>query len=286
MTVIALLLLLFSAFLHATWNLIAKQAGGGSIFVWLFNAAASLIYLPVVLIMLPSTSLIPTWEAAFCMLGSALLHIGYFLLLNKGYAAGDLSLVYPLARGIGPLLSSLVAIVVLGEQPTAVALAGTCLIAVGLYILLSQGANLSKLSTSPAIPFAVVTGMFIAGYTIWDKVAVSTVAVPPTLMYWGTTVGQTLLMLPYAIDNRTEVVAQWQTKKRYILSVAVLCPLAYILVLTAMVFTPVSYVAPVREVSILIGCYMGSRILNEGDAKQRLTATAVMLAGLFALSIG
>ena len=286
MTGLALLLLLAAAFFHAFWNYIAKKACGGAAFVGLFNAVAAVIYIPVVISAIWITKAQFTWDSVFFMLGSAILHIGYFVLLNKGYGVGDLSLVYPLARGSGPLLSTLAAVFFLGEHPSLAALMGTVLIAVGVFLLLGNPAKYAETKAAQAILFAVLTGFFIASYTLWDKYAVSIMAVSPILMYWGTTVCQALLLLPYAMKNRETVTYQWKTNCPAVFGVAVLCPLSYILVLTAMVFTPVSYVAPVREVSILIGAIIGARFLAEGDATLRIAAAIVILAGLTCLALG
>jgi drug/metabolite transporter (DMT)-like permease len=285
MTGLALFLLLCAGFFHASWNFISKKACGGAIFVWLFNATASIVYIPIVIGSIWVTQASFSWDYTIFMLGSAILHAGYFILLNKGYHVGDLSLVYPLARGTGPLISVLAAILFLGEHPSILALMGTLLIAVGVFLLLGNPAKCVKMSAVQPVLFAVLTGIFIASYTLWDKYSVSTMNVPPVLMYWGATVGQAFLLLPYALKNREKTVQQWLTNRLSILGVAILCPLSYILVLTAMVFTPVSYVAPAREVSILIGAIMGVRFLAEGDVKLRITAATVILAGLACLSI-
>lgn len=286
MTGLAVLLLLCAAFFHASWNFISKKTCGGAVFVWLFNAVASVVYIPIVIGYLWITNASLQWDYLIFMLGSAILHVGYFILLNKGYDVGDLSLVYPLARGTGPLLSTLAAIFFLGEHPSFIALMGTLLIAVGVFLLLGNPAKYLEAKASSAVLFAVFSGILIAGYTLWDKYAVSTIAVPPLFMYWGATVGQALLLIPYALQNRDEVITQWRTNRLAIFGVAILCPLSYILVLTTMVFTPVSYVAPAREVSILIGAIMGARFLAEGDAKLRIAAAIVILVGLTCLALG
>lgn len=285
MTGLALLLLLCAAFFHASWNFLSKKACGGAIFVWLFNATASIVYIPIVIGSMWVTQSSFSWDYTIFMLGSAILHVGYFILLNKGYHVGDLSLVYPLARGTGPLISVLAAILFLGEHPSLLALMGTLLIAVGVFLLLGNPAKYVKMSAAQPVLFAVLTGIFIASYTLWDKYSVSTMNVPPVLMYWGATVGQAFLLLPHALKNREEIVQQWLANRLSILGVAILCPLSYILVLTAMVFTPVSYVAPAREISILIGAIMGARFLAEGDVKLRITAATVILAGLACLAL-
>ncbi|QJW46834.1 EamA family transporter [bacterium BFN5] len=286
MTGLALLLLLSAAFFHAFWNYIAKKACAGAVFIWLFNAVASIIYIPIVILAIWSTKSQFTLDSILPMLGSAILHVGYFVLLNKGYEIGELSLVYPLARGSGPLLSTLAAIFFLGEQPSWIALMGTVLIAAGVLLLLGNPRSYLETKAFRAILFAILAGFFIASYTLWDKYAVSIMAIPPILMYWGTTVCQALLMLPYAMRNSETVIDQWNINKSAVLGVAILCPLSYILVLTTMVFTPVSYVAPAREVSILIGAIIGARFLAEGDAKLRIAAATIILSGLTSLALG
>src|SRR5918992_6257053 len=122
MTLFALVLVLAAATFHATWNLLAKRVGeGGAVFVWLFGFLAALIYAPlaVVVVSLERPNFGP--EVLVFMFGSGLLHLGYFVLLQRGYAVGDLSLVYPLARGTGPLLATAAAIVLFGERPGALA---------------------------------------------------------------------------------------------------------------------------------------------------------------------
>ena len=105
-------LVLLAAWAHAAWNLVAKGAQGGAAFVWLTTVASAVLYAPV---LVGGIDLEPA--AIALMAGSGALHAAYFVLLQRGYATGDLSLVYPLARGTGPLLSTVAAIAFLGEHP-------------------------------------------------------------------------------------------------------------------------------------------------------------------------
>ena len=93
-------------------------------------------------------------------------------------------------------------------------------------------------------------------------------------------------MAPLALRRRAEVRAAWTRQRKAVILVALLCPLSYILVLTAMVFTPVSYVAPAREISILFGALMGAHWLREGEVLRRIAAAAAMALGVVALAIG
>lgn len=287
MTVSALVLVLAAATFHATWNLLAKRAGdGGAVFVWLFGFLAILIYAPlaVVVVLLERPYFGP--EALVFMFGSGVLHLGYFVFLQRGYAIGDLSLVYPLARGTGPLLATAAAIILLGERPGTVALLGIALITIGVFMLTVEPGNARKAGWGKSVVYGLLTGAFIAAYTIWDKHAVSALLIPPLLQSWVTTLVTTGLLTPLAVHHRGKVLAIWREHKIEALGVAVLSPLSYILVLTALVFTPVSYVAPAREISILIGAAMGATLLAEGDVRRRLVAATVMVLGFAALALG
>jgi TfoX/Sxy family transcriptional regulator of competence genes/drug/metabolite transporter (DMT)-like permease len=255
----ALTLILAAAFIHASWNFLAKRASGHATFTWLFAVLSALFYAPVAaaLILFYGAS-IGRVEIGF-MAGSAALHTAYFVLLNQGYRSGDLSLVYPLARGTGPLLSSMAAILFLGERPSFVGLVGALLIIGGVVVLTSNPEQLRRAGARMAVQYALVTGAFIAAYTLWDKQAVSRFAMSPILLDWGANLGRALLLTPFALSHWHETRVEWQTHRREAAGVALLAPLSYILVLTALAFTPVTYVAPAREISILIGSDGGGR---------------------------
>lgn len=282
----ALLLVVTAAFCHAGWNLLAKKACGGTAFIWIFASLSALLYFPLALwVMLAEQPLIGSCHLGL-ILGSAVLHSVYFILLDKGYRFGDLSVIYPLARGTGPLLSVLTAIFLLGEQPTPVALAGAVLIGIGILVITGNPFGQKEKDARRSIVFALFCGATIAGYTVVDKIAVSTYFIPPLLMDWSTNLGRVVLLTPYALKNWSKVREQWTAHKKAAIAVAILSPLAYILVLTAMVFSPVSYIAPAREVSILIGTILGAKLLSESDFKSRLAGAGLMLLGLVALSVG
>jgi len=286
MTLGALTLVLAAAVIHATWNLLNKRASGHATFTWLVAVLSALLYAPVTI------TVIEVWRIEInvvtigVMAGSAALHTAYFLLLNQGYRVGDLSLVYPLARGTGPLLSSIAAILFLGERPSLLAVGGALLIIGGAIVLTTNLSQLRHTGAQDAVLYALITGLFIAAYTIWDKQAVSRFAVAPLVLDWGANVGRALFLTPFALKYPDETIAEWREHKYEAIGCAVLIPLAYILILTAMQFTPVSYVAPAREISILIGTIMGARLLGEGDAPRRLAGACAMVIGILGLALG
>jgi drug/metabolite transporter (DMT)-like permease len=285
-TALALLLVLTSAVAHASWNLLAKRAGGGTAFTWLLSLVAAVVCLPLALGMVAwERPALGATELGF-VLGSAVLHLAYFVLLGQGYRAGDLSLVYPLARGTGPPIATLGAILLLGERPTALALAGAGLIALGVIVLTGDPRALVRSGAGRSVVYALLTGGTISAYTLWDKLAVGPSAIPPLVYFAGTMGLQMLLMAPWAVRHRMAVREAWCAHRGAAIGAGALASLSYVLMLTALASSPVSYVAPAREIGILIGVLFGARLLAEGDARRRLAGAAAMLLGIVALALG
>jgi drug/metabolite transporter (DMT)-like permease len=222
------------------------------------------------------------------MLGSGVIHSFYFLLLERAYrSGGDLSIVYPLARATGPLLSIAFAIAIMGERPSAVALAGAVLVGASALVLTGNPFAGRRGGTARGVRFALLTGCSIAAYTVWDKASVATWLIPPIVYDWGCITFRAVVMVPWTVRRHPGAIAQaWRAQRKTAIAIAVLSPLAYILVLTAMVFTPVSLVAPAREVSILFAALMGAHFLREGDVMRRVVAAAGMVLGIAGLTLG
>ena len=286
MTSFALLLILAAAFLHATWNFLNKHAGGHATFTWLVAVLSALLYAPATIAIIEIWQLEITAATIGLIAGSAALHTAYFVMLNQAYRVGDLSLVYPMARGTGPLLAATAAILFLGERPSPIAAVGALLIVGGAIILTTTVSRLCQSESRDALIYALITGVFIAAYTLWDKQSVSHFGVSPLVLDWGANVGRALFMTPIALKYSDHAIGEWREHKYEAIACAVLIPLAYLLVLTAMRFTPVSYVAPAREVSILIGTVMGTRLLGEGNARRKLAGASAMVLGVVGLAVG
>lgn len=286
MTGLALVLVLSSAVLHATWNYYAKRVGGGAGFIWLATIIQVVAYAPLALIVVVRESPEVGMAQLVAIVGSGALHVGYFVLLSRGYRTGDLSLVYPLARGTGPMLSTVGAILLLGERPTALALAGAVCIGFGVFILTGDPRKFRQSGAGQAVVYALLTGTIIATYTLWDKRAVSILLLPPLLYDWANGATRGVLLAPYALRHWDEIARHWREHRKAAMMVGLLSPLSYILVLTALTFSPVSYIAPAREISILVGTALGARLLAEGDALRRAAAAAVMVTGVVFLALG
>jgi len=287
MTAVALLLVLAAAFAHALWNLSAKRVRATVPFVWIFTALSSVLYAPLAAWVFAAAApegSVPQMLAVAAV--SAAIHSAYFPSLQRAYGDGDLSLVYPVARGSGAMFALAGAIALLGERPSPVALGGALAIGVGVVVLADPALLLRGASTRRGLPLALVTGGLIACYTLWDAHAIKALIVPPLLLTWLSDVGRSLLLAPVAASSWAEVRAVWTAHRREALLVAVLSPLAYMLVLSAVALAPVSGVAPAREVSVLVGIVMGVRVLGEGGFERRFAAGTVIVLGLVALTLG
>jgi drug/metabolite transporter (DMT)-like permease len=279
----AFALIAAAALAHAAWNFFAKQARGGLPFVWLAGLCAASVYaLPAAIQVVLSDKEVTSAGIAF-MAGSGCLHSAYFTTLQRGYAEGELSVVYPLARGTGPALSVLAAVVILGERPGAIALVGAALVVVGVLSLAGGGHRHSPRSS---IVFALLTGVTIAAYTLWDAHAVEDLAQPAIVYYWGSEVTRAIVLAGPALRNREGLRTALAHDRRAILAVGLLSPLAYILVLVALTLAPVSVVAPGREASIVIASLLGTRLLGEGDPTRRASAAIAILGGIACLAAG
>ena len=287
MTLFALSLLLAAAFIHATWNLLLKRARGGPAFQWLFAVLSVGLYLPAVLAWSWYRPTPLDAMVVAVIMVSSVLHTLYYGVLQRGYRVGDLSVVYPLARGTGPFLAVIGAVLIMGERPAAGVVAGGILIVLGVFVL-SGGGGWSRRSgpSRTAVLYGLATGVVIASYTLWDKNAVSAVGIAPLLLDWGTNCGRVVLLAPVAWRRRRELRTHWVEHRREAMGVALLNPMAYILVLTALQITPVSHIAPAREISILIGSFMGIRLLGEGNARVRVLGAVSMTLGLVLIVAG
>jgi drug/metabolite transporter (DMT)-like permease len=269
---------------HAAWNLVVKHAAlSGPAFVWLTSAVSAVLLVPVALVVAafepPSLP-----ELALAASVSGCLHVAYFLTLQAGYRVGDVSVVYPLARGTGPLLSVLLAIPLLGERPGWLGLVGALLVVIGVVIIGLAGGRGHWSRARPGALWGLAVGVTIAAYTLWDASAVTVLSLAPVVLFAGSACVQALVLAPLALRDRARTRQVVRTRWREVLVVAVLSPLAYILILTAFQLAPVSIVAPAREVSVVLVGIAGWLLFREPHPVQRLLGAAVVLGGVALLA--
>ncbi len=289
--------MLLGALIHAGWNIVAKKANGDARFTFFSGAIMAVFWGPLCIWL--GWSVVPTWglKEWGLMAVSGLVHWVYFVCLLTGYRKSDLTVVYPVARGSGPLLSSTVAIVVFGEQISALGVLGIASVAVGVFFI-AGGPTLVRTMRGaqhdPAAHGRVMAGLFwgaltgalIATYTVLDAWAIKVAALSPILFdYWCN-----IMRLPLAVVPVLRAPAQaWRLFKLQwgaATVVAIFSPMAYVCVLYAITMAPVSHVAPAREVSMLFAALIGGHLLGEADRGLRVVGAACMAFGVAALALG
>lgn len=283
----SLALIALAAVMHATWNLAAKKAQGGQPFLGLCSVIMTFAYaLPVAWVVREHG--LPTRGAAWLALfASGAIHLAYFSILQRGYREADLSVVYPVARGTGPLISIALAVTILGERPSAQAYVGALVVVLGVF-LLAGGASLLHAHDGRAragLVWGSYTGLSIALYTVVDGYSVRSLQLSPLLVDYLGHLMRIAWVAPAALRNRATFVAEARSTLRYALVVGTLGPLSYLLVLTAMKDSPVSYVAPARELSLLVGAFFGARLLAEGELRRRLLCAGVIAMGVLLIAL-
>ncbi len=290
MTGFALALVLTAATLHASFNLLAKRAGAAdsTAFVWLGTLVSVAAFAPFAIGIVIIQKTVITAVTLLFIAVSGTFHVSYCLTLQRAYKIGDLSLVYPIARGTGPLLATLGAIIILGERPSLLAISGIGLLALGIFQVAGVGRRREARGWAAylAAGYALLPALFTAAYTVWDKYCMGILMVPPVFYLWFNQVVRVFILAPYALRRRTQIREVWRQYRKEAIGVGIMSPAGYVLILFALTVAPVSHVAPAREISILIAAILGKRLLAEGGAGHRLLGAAAMTIGLICLALG
>lgn len=271
MNTLPLLLVLGSAALHASWNLVVK--GSSDRLVAGFGQAlfGALVFSPVLFVYGLPTGVWPL------VLLSGLIHVGYVVSLVAAYDKGDLSLVYPVARGLAPVWVTLAAIPLLNDTPTPVA-------ALAIALAVSGVLWVAKGTERRGLGWALLTSLMIAGYTLNDAAAVrsldSAITYTVTIFF-----AQSLMLVPVLLLRRSpgEVVAALRLEGRRHVFAGAASAGAYGLVLAAARLAPLGLVSAFRESSVIFGALGGWLILKESAAKKRLGGAGLIAVGLAVL---
>ena len=282
----AIALLLLSAVMHAAWNGWMKGSSSRLAYLWWGQVLAIGLYaLPIALthsLAVPP----PVWPV---LVGSALCETGYMIAIARAYGLGDMSLVYPLARGSAPAFVTLWSGLWLGERLPWTGYLGIGLLVLGLYLVSLPGAGdllrpLRAVAT-PGARWALVAGVFIAGYSTLDKVGVSHMPAPAYTLW--TFLAMNLACAPAVLwlEGRANLAATVRYGGWRLLAGGVFVMGAYFLVLGALSIASASYVSAVRGVSILLGAVWGWRFLGERFGPLRLLGAGLMVTGLVTLAV-
>jgi uncharacterized membrane protein len=288
MTNAAFLLVLASAVCHASWNLLLKRSDQKVEFLWAMSVVSFAAFLVPAAIFAAIDGI--DWRGAGFGATSAVMHAAYGLSLARGYQIGDLSAVYPISRGLGPALIPPVAVLLLDEHVSAWAGLGIGLVVIGVLLVQAETDGPADALrhvrglARPAITIALLTGALITTYSLWDKVALDHLA--PVTLHQFSLSGYVLLLAPVALRARAlGVQTEWRERAPTIVVAGVLAPLAYVLVLTALTTSRVSYVAPAREVGIVLGAVFGVVLLREGYGVLRISGSLLIVAGVLTLGL-
>ncbi len=283
MSGLSLGIVLIAAFLHAFWNTLAKKSRIKIVFIWWFILIACIFYSPLFLYFYAAIEISAVGWA--CIVATGILHALYFFFVGGSYERGDLSLAYPLARGFGPFLVPILAVILLREQLSPSGIAGIALVVIGIYLIHLRSFSLQSFFEpfaairGNASIWALLTGCTITAYSLVDKVGVGLVN-PPVYIYLMFVISL-LLLTPYVlIKERKGLKLEWQTNKGPILVNGFLVLFTYMLILFAMQISNVSYVAVAREVSIVFSALFGIIWLGESHRQQRLIGSILIALGV------
>ena len=270
---VATVLALTSAGLHATWNLVAKRSADPFIALWGQFFVAGLIAAVVLAVTRPLPAEAWGWAAV-----SGAVHVPYLVALALAYERGDFSVAYPLARGGGALLAGIGGIVLLGDDLNGWSVAAIVTVAAGMALLAAGAA-------APQVAVALVVAVTIGIYTVVDSHAARDVAGNLYTFAVFVAAGTCVTAYGLVVGRGREMVVALSTQWRRFVATAAMSMVTYGLVLAAVRRAPVGYVAALRESSVLVAAFIGWRYLSEGDVHRRTIAAAVILGGLVLLVI-
>lgn len=323
MTLTALGLVLAAAVAHAVWNIVAAKSSSSGVPFLFWGAVFSTVIWALAIPLTGGFGRAGVASLLLAIVVSGVLHVGYMLVLQRGYRAGDLSTVYATARGSAPVLTVVVSILLFGERPGWLALGGVALVILGVsaFGLIGRiaprtrpgGATDARGSAADtqdtaeakgargparrprvdaAIVFGLLTGVAIATYTLWDVFVVNDFGISPVAFMVGTSAAQAVIFggmlgvegargLAPARGVRGALRGTWKS----LIVFGVLSPLSYILVLTAATMAPLSLVAPMRELSVVIVGLYGALRTRENNPGLRLAAAGVVVCGVLLIGL-
>jgi len=283
MTTPVLLLVLLAALCHAGWNFAARRASGNFGILWLGICIASVCMTPIALFVARDTGweTIPTPTAWVCVVATGVIHAVYFVLLARAYEGGDISVVYPVARGSGIGVTAVLAGLFLGEEIGLTGGAGIALISVGI---LAMGWP-RRDGPRPNLIMALAVGATIPAYSVIDKVGVS--LVHPVVYVWLMFVQSALLTAPRALRRHGDQLRRaLGSYLRPALIVGLGSMTTYLTILFAYRLGPVSYIVAARELSVVVGAGLGVAFLGERLTGTKALAIVAIALGLVALKVG
>ncbi len=290
MSTAAFLLILFSAFMHAIWNLLVKRSTDKTVFIWWMFLMAGGI-LNIVLPFLPGPFPFPSPAVLLLGAGGAACFVLYHLFNGRAYLLGDLSLTYPLAQ-TSMIYVPLWGVWILGENLSAVGAAGILLIMSGAFAIQLQQFSFSEVLRPfrnlghPAVQAALIAGFIYSVGAVLDKFGVT--VYPPFYFTYILVMFMSLFMTLNLLRPRYRgrILREWRRNRSLVLLSGPVVTGSFLTFRLGLNLAPVSYAVPVRQVSILLGVFIGVLFLRETHGRIRFTAAALILVGAFLIRMG
>lgn len=274
---IAIFVLLIATVMHSVWNVYAKRASSGFVFVWFIGVVTTILYAPIVIASLYKTSFSFNLYQIGLLLLSGTLHFGYTLFLLYCYEKVDMSVAYPIIRGLIPVLAGCAGLFFLKENLSNAALCGFVAIIAGVWLVGSTSDN--KIALQPIL-WGVGTAIFAAAYSLCDKIAVTQGKIDPIVLDYAGAVMRCVVLAPFVARKPKLVSTAWKQHHTSILVVGILMPLSFILVLHTLKVLPLSFVVPIRELSVLWGIVIAGFLLGEKKVLLRLKYALLIPLGV------
>lgn len=273
----AFILVILSAALHALWNFATKKVSGDISVIWIGLVMGCIALLPFIFFIPPDQ--IALDKVYPYIIATGVVHAVYVFALSKAYEHGEISVVYPISRGIGIAGIAIAALLFLQENISATGAAGIIAIGAGIFLLGLKNGHQKR-----GIFFALLVGLTIIGYSIIDKFAVG--VGHPLFYIFGFTVLFTLLLAPYVIvKKRKELLAAWKNKKKYSLIIGVGSVSTYLTILFVYQIAQVSYVVAARELAVAIGAILGFIFLKEKITTKKVIGIMTIVTGIILIKL-
>lgn len=277
MSPLVVALVLSAALMHASWNAMVKSGGSPEYSIASYQLVGSVVCLILIwFVPVPESSSWPYIAA------SVAIHNFYYLSLSKAYRSGDLSLVYPLFRGLAPVLVAIGATVFAGEHLSTPALLGVCLVSAGL-IVLSVFGNHRGRPNSEALRWGLLTSLLIATYTIIDGLGVRKVENSLSFIFWLFLFESVPICSWLLITQKTQWFDYMRSRPGKVLLGGIASSAAYGLVIYAMTLGAMALVSSLRETSVIFAAMIGALFLKEPFGKQRIFAASVVATGVIVI---
>ena len=277
MPLLAFLLIILAAALHALWNFAAKKASGNLSVIWIGLAMATIAIIPFLFLLSPDQIFV--LEAWPFILATGIIHAVYFFAVAKAYEHGDISIVYPIARGSGIAGTTIIACLLLQEEISSVGTVGISLISLGTLLL-----GLTNIRQKHGILFSLLVAITIIGYSIVDKLGVG--IIHPFGYIFGLVLLTTFFLAPYILMNKQqELLSALKNMKKYSLIIGLGSGGTYLIILFVFQMAQVSYVVAARELAVAIGALLGFIFLKEQFTAQKLLGIMGIVIGMILIKM-